>query len=268
MFRLEDEIKRWRSEYEGDIAFSEEDILELETHLRQAFDKQVEDGLSEPEAFAAAVAMLGERKALRKEYNNAKPMLWVVFSSLRVLYLVVGLIAFGVAQVYKYKTGYPPSFLYSTNVMNGFDAFTWIAWWLPVLTIMSAFLLIKNSAIKMSTILAATLLITGYVSAPYLITSFIYDAQSIFRTTFLILIASLFFKEMWAWRVTILVTGIYLVLVSIPMLPSLSGLIGLPLQSTLIVLVTTIGDPIIGVLLGYALFRQGQQPVLKTRFAF
>ena len=102
MFRLENEISRWRSGYEGDLAFTKEDIEELESHLRQSFEKKVSDGLSEPEAFAAAVSMLGERKVLSKEYNNAKSAHWMAFSFLRALYLIVGLIAFGVAQVYKY----------------------------------------------------------------------------------------------------------------------------------------------------------------------
>ena len=45
MFRLEDEIARWRSAYEHDLAFTEEDIAELASHLRSSFEGKIQEGL-------------------------------------------------------------------------------------------------------------------------------------------------------------------------------------------------------------------------------
>ncbi|MEM8485336.1 MAG: permease prefix domain 1-containing protein [Bacteroidota bacterium] len=267
MFRLEDEIQRWRKSFQEDIAFTNEDIDELESHLRETFQRNIQEGMNESEAFQVASLALGQSKALRKEYINAKSASWLAFSFLRALYLIVGLFAFVIAQVYQFKTGYAPSLLYSTNVFNGLSVFAIVAWWLPVLTIFTAFTFIKNSTVKLFVIILATLLIVDYISAPYRVSSFIYDNESLFRTSFLILVISLFFREAWAWRLTVLVTGVYLFFVSISMMPSILVLAGLPADSILIVLVTTVGDPIIGVMLGYALFRQKQGTIAITSIA-
>ena len=262
MFRLEDEIARWRIAYEHDLAFTEEDIAELASHLRSSFEGKIREGLAEEKAFEAAVSMLGNRKSLRKEYKKAKSAHWFVFSFLRGLYLVCGTFAFVIALVFKFMTGHVPSFLYSTNVFDGLDAFSLVSWWLPAFTVLTALLLIKNKTVKLVAIALALFAGIGFIVSPYQITSFIYDADSLFRTSFLILMTSLFFRETWGWRITMVVTGSYFLLVSLTVLPHLMG-IGISMPTFFFVMIASMRDPIIGLLLGYALFRQQKPTVLE-----
>ena len=267
MFRLEDEVSRWRSAYENDLAFSEEDIIELESHLRSSIENKVQEGLTEGEAFKAAVSSLGDRKRLRKEYKKAKSAHWFAFSVLRGLYLICGTLAFVIALVFKFTTDHVPSFLYSRNVFDGLDAFTLVAWWLPAITVLTALLLIKNKTVRLVAIGVALFASIGFVMSPYQITSFIYDADSLFRTSYLILVTSLFFRELWGWRITMVVTGSYFLLVSLTVLPHLVGIAGLSLPTIFFVMIASMRDPIIGLLLRYALFKQQQPSSLERELA-
>jgi putative ABC transport system permease protein len=73
MFDLDKSITAWRRRYEHDPAFTEEDVRELERHVRDQVQTLVSKELSEEEAFLRAMRDMGEHEEVRTAYRN---VLW------------------------------------------------------------------------------------------------------------------------------------------------------------------------------------------------
>jgi len=69
-FDLETAIGTWRSFFETRRAFFDEDLEELENHLRELTDDLIQSGMSEENAFRQASAHLGSVIQLDEEYKN------------------------------------------------------------------------------------------------------------------------------------------------------------------------------------------------------
>lgn len=70
MFNLDHAISDWRRQMAAGGIGTPEILDELETHLREDVDQQVRSGLSQQQAFEAAVQRIGESKALKKEFRK------------------------------------------------------------------------------------------------------------------------------------------------------------------------------------------------------
>ena len=70
MFDLELNITSWCDYLRASGTLSEDDIVELDNHLRDLVDELVESGLSEDEAFFIAVKRLGNVTYLSEEYSK------------------------------------------------------------------------------------------------------------------------------------------------------------------------------------------------------
>jgi putative ABC transport system permease protein len=72
MFDLEKEIRKWVKALRRSEDLEDSDITELESHLRDEIDNQIEKGLDEEAAFRAALEKSAPSDILRKEYEKAK----------------------------------------------------------------------------------------------------------------------------------------------------------------------------------------------------
>jgi ABC-type antimicrobial peptide transport system permease subunit len=72
MFDLEKEIRKWLKTLRRSENLEDSDIAELESHLRDEIDHQIETGLDEEAAFRAALTKSAPADILRQEYKNAK----------------------------------------------------------------------------------------------------------------------------------------------------------------------------------------------------
>lgn len=70
MFDLEINIKSWTNYLHSSGKLGEDDILELENHLRDQIDELIESGLTEDEAFLISVKRLGNVNLISKEYSK------------------------------------------------------------------------------------------------------------------------------------------------------------------------------------------------------
>jgi len=68
MFDLDKEIKKWRKELRKNEAIEDGYVEELESHLRDEIDRQLNEGLSRGEAFKRAVEEIGEVENIGAEY--------------------------------------------------------------------------------------------------------------------------------------------------------------------------------------------------------
>src|SRR5881628_1123875 len=73
MFSLEVAIAHWRQQLAGSGIKSAEVLDELESHLRDDVEQQLQSGLGAQEAFEAAAQRIGEAAALKKEFRKAGP---------------------------------------------------------------------------------------------------------------------------------------------------------------------------------------------------
>jgi len=71
-FDLEVAIKAWRSLLENRRAFLDEDVDELEAHLRDQIEELVSTGLDETSAFSRSVARIGTVHELEPEYDKVR----------------------------------------------------------------------------------------------------------------------------------------------------------------------------------------------------
>lgn len=133
MFELEDAITQWRERLTWRGAFTETDLDEMESHLRDEVEASVATGEAEQEAFFSAVRRFGEDTDLARGYNLANweavtikrarfaPMLisnyvkvairnlfaYKLYSCISILGLAVGLAAVTLAAVYiRYELSY------------------------------------------------------------------------------------------------------------------------------------------------------------------
>ena len=72
MFNLENEIRNWRKNLQRSKDIEASDIAELESHLRDEIDSQIEKGLHEKAAFHTAMGKSAPSDILRQEYESAK----------------------------------------------------------------------------------------------------------------------------------------------------------------------------------------------------
>ncbi len=73
---IADRLKAWRSGWVNGV-INNDDLLELQTHLKDAYDEYRGKGLGDDEAWLLAERRLGDRRTLAQEYAKVKP-LWVV----------------------------------------------------------------------------------------------------------------------------------------------------------------------------------------------
>ncbi len=72
MFNLENEIRKWLRDLRKSKDLEDSDIAELESHLRDEIDHQIERGLDEEAAFRVALEKSAPADILRQEYEKAK----------------------------------------------------------------------------------------------------------------------------------------------------------------------------------------------------
>lgn len=94
-FDLEERVRLWRRELLGAESFREEDVAELEAHLRDSVASLEMRGLSSEEAFWLAHRRLGKARAIAPDFEtvNARSI-W----RNRTLWMLTGIIAFGVIR--------------------------------------------------------------------------------------------------------------------------------------------------------------------------
>ena len=68
VFDLEKALATWRSATERRRVYSDDDLEELEAHLRDVTDRFQRDGLTEEEAFRAAIQRMGDPFHMEDEY--------------------------------------------------------------------------------------------------------------------------------------------------------------------------------------------------------
>ena len=70
MFDLDQQIDRWKSAFAKKAACSSDELLELESHLREDIAALVAEGRSEQEAFCESVSRLGDATEICGEFAN------------------------------------------------------------------------------------------------------------------------------------------------------------------------------------------------------
>jgi hypothetical protein len=76
-FNLDQQIDRWKSAFAKQAACSSDELLELESHLREEIAALVRAGRSEQEAFRESVARLGDPTKIGGEFaKNESRFLW------------------------------------------------------------------------------------------------------------------------------------------------------------------------------------------------
>ena len=103
MFHLEQSLTAWREQMLAAGLQSPVPLEELESHLRDEIDRQLQAGLSEPDAFHAAVQNLGPAVPLKTEFTKTAG-LWAWFGNDKLtrtnrvlggLWLIYSLVFFG-----------------------------------------------------------------------------------------------------------------------------------------------------------------------------
>ena len=106
MFDLGGSTAAWLGDLRQSEALEDEDLEELETHLKDEIEQLMDKGLSEKEAFWVATSRAGTREELPREYAkvNSRPVwrhrfLWMAVGVLAYLFLstVIGLLSEGAA---------------------------------------------------------------------------------------------------------------------------------------------------------------------------
>ena len=72
MFNLEKSIEEWRKGLRKNEALEDGSIAELESHLRDGIEKQLEEGKSEEDAFDNSVKNFGDNNVIGGEYHKTK----------------------------------------------------------------------------------------------------------------------------------------------------------------------------------------------------
>src|SRR5512139_28577 len=68
MFELESQIRKWRGHLRSSGSLREQDLEELESHLRDSIDDLTSRGITTEEAFLVSVRRLGDTEALGNEF--------------------------------------------------------------------------------------------------------------------------------------------------------------------------------------------------------
>jgi hypothetical protein len=105
MFDLNQAISEWRRRMIAG-GFKTTDVLnELESHLHADVDEQVRSGISQQQAFTAAVQRIGESEALKKEFRKVNRHKTWKHTVLKILAAISALIAsfLGVASYWLFQ---------------------------------------------------------------------------------------------------------------------------------------------------------------------
>ena len=68
MFELESQIRKWRGHLRSSGSFAEQDLEELESHLRDSIDDLTGRGVTTEEAFLVSIRRMGDNEALGDEF--------------------------------------------------------------------------------------------------------------------------------------------------------------------------------------------------------
>lgn len=71
MFDLETEIGSWRASLEAELLGSSDRLAELESHLRDAFDRERQRGRDDRHAWDEAIRQLGDMRGIAREFRKA-----------------------------------------------------------------------------------------------------------------------------------------------------------------------------------------------------
>jgi hypothetical protein len=94
-FDLEAAIQKWRDELVQSPAFKQENLNELESHLRDSISRLQATGLATDESFLIATRRVGHSGALAKEFGKLnRTVVWLQ----RVLWMLVGIQVWHVAS--------------------------------------------------------------------------------------------------------------------------------------------------------------------------
>src|SRR6478672_4342343 len=96
VFDLDQQIDRWKSAFAQKAACSSDELLELESHLREEITVLVAAGQSEQEAFRESVARLGDATKIGGEFTkNHSRFVWdaVALRGNGVVVILAGLAA-------------------------------------------------------------------------------------------------------------------------------------------------------------------------------
>ncbi len=102
MFDLDQQIDRWKSAFVKQAACSSDELLELESHLREEIAALVAAGCSEQMAFGESVARLGDPTKIGGEFaKNESRFVWdaVALQGNGVMVILLGLAAIVLALV-------------------------------------------------------------------------------------------------------------------------------------------------------------------------
>jgi hypothetical protein len=69
MFDLSRELRNWKVPFRASHLYSSDDLNELEAHLLDTIEAELEDGASQEDAFWMALARVGDEPTLRKQYQ-------------------------------------------------------------------------------------------------------------------------------------------------------------------------------------------------------
>src|SRR5262245_32422297 len=120
-FDLSHSIQQWRENLGQSLAFRNENLNELESHLRDSAAGLQSQGLSEEEAFLVATRRLGPTDALGNEFGKVNvAAVWRA----RALWMLAGMLSMTVAWDLSRAVSW--SFLYLGS-MTGVDGF-WLGW--------------------------------------------------------------------------------------------------------------------------------------------
>lgn len=70
MFELESQVRKWRGHLRSSGSLGEEELEELESHLRDSIDDLSSRGVSTEEAFLVSVRRMGDTEALSNEFSK------------------------------------------------------------------------------------------------------------------------------------------------------------------------------------------------------
>src|SRR5215216_7397395 len=102
MPELEEKIGGWRARMSAALRGDETAVAELEAHLRDQIEVMARDGMSDENAFAAAVKQLGDSQEIAREFASLKSRRFPETSWLRVGLLVFALCTIAVLMVPTY----------------------------------------------------------------------------------------------------------------------------------------------------------------------
>ena len=82
MFDLDQSIAKWRKQMLAAGIKTPVPLVELECHLREELERQIQSGLSGPQAFEAAARQIGQAGALKSEFEKNDAMIGARFVEL------------------------------------------------------------------------------------------------------------------------------------------------------------------------------------------